>query len=197
MFAYPLLDRDRPCRRQRRQHRWVLGFRLSNVFLARAANVGDLGQILAILNHEINYGVAHFGTQIESFAKLERDFEQSNRFPWVVGIEGSEVVEFARASPWKARGGYDRTCEVGVYVAEIAQGKGIGRALYSVLVPALEAAGFHTVLAGIALPNEASVRLHERFSFTHVGTLPEVGWKQNRWHDVGYWALRFDEAPRG
>ena len=70
--------------------------------------------------------------------------------------------------------------------------KGVGKAIYDQFIPSNVEAGFHTLLAGIRLPNDACVRLHERFGFRHVGTLPEVGYKFDEWHDVGYWALTPD-----
>ena len=71
----------------------------------------------------------------------------------------------------------------------------MGRALYAALLPALEAAGFRTIVAGITLPNPASVRLHESFGFAPVGTFPRIGWKRGAWHDVGYWTLALGAQP--
>jgi phosphinothricin acetyltransferase len=106
-------------------------------------------------------------------------------------LEGTTVLGFARSSPWKSRGGYRATCEVGAYVREEFQGRGIAKALYEEFLPAVQASGFHTALAGIALPNPASIALHEAFGFHHVGTLPEVGRKFEQWISVGYWARTF------
>jgi phosphinothricin acetyltransferase len=72
-------------------------------------------------------------------------------------------------------------------VALDAQGRGVGRALYEALFERLRAGGFHVVVAGITLPNEASVRLHEAVGFRAVGVFPEVGHKFGRWHSVGFW----------
>jgi L-amino acid N-acyltransferase YncA len=66
-------------------------------------------------------------------------------------------------------------------------GRGLGTALYRTLLGELQRRGFHAAIGGIALPNAASVRLHERLGFRHAGTIPEAGWKFERWHDLGFW----------
>ena len=71
-----------------------------------------------------------------------------------------------------------------------AQRRGVARALYGSLIEILRIQGFINALAGIALPNDASVALHERFGFEPVGVLKDVGFKLTQWHDVGWWALR-------
>jgi len=76
---------------------------------------------------------------------------------------------------------------VTVYVSPQTHRQGIGRALYERLFATLQRQGFHAAYAGIALPNAGSVGLHESLGFTHIGTYPEVGFKQGKWHDVGYW----------
>ncbi|HWA81917.1 MAG TPA: GNAT family N-acetyltransferase, partial [Fimbriimonadaceae bacterium] len=152
----------------------------------------DLAGILEILNREILEGYAHFGIEPASLADTEREFDQAGNLPWMVAEQEGVIVGFARANPWKSRGGYRYTCEVGVYVRPEAQGQGVGIRIYESLIPELRSRGFKTLLAGVALPNPASVRLHERFGFQRVGTLPQVGWKQGAWRDVGYWALTFD-----
>lgn len=163
--------------------------------LARIAEKRDLSAILEILNHEIEYGFAHFGTKTQSLVELESDFSaMAQTYPWWVLDDHGLVLAIARASPWKARGGYARSVEVGIYVRQDQQGKGLGKALYGPFLEAVAAAGFHTLLAGIAQPNEPSVRLHEQFGFTHVGTLPEVGFKLGAWRSVGYWAKVLPES---
>lgn len=107
--------------------------------------------------------------------------------PWLVAEQDEQVVGYAYASPWRARMGYRRTMEVTVYLAPDACGRGVGSALYADLLDRLRGEGVHAAMATIALPNEASVRLHERFGFTKVGHLREVGLKFGRWVDVGLW----------
>jgi len=164
--------------------------------IVRPVTLDDLPVILDILNREIREGIAHFGTEPLTIEDLAREFANATAYPWFAAIHYESLVGFARANPWKSRGGYAKTCEVGLYVEPETQGQGVGVALYEQLLPSLQCLGFKTLLGGIALPNPASVRLHEKFGFSHVGTLPQVGWKFGAWRDVGYWALVFPDAPR-
>ena len=119
-------------------------------------------------------------------------------YPWVVGeAETGDIVGFAKASPWKGRCAYDWSVEVTVYVHPEHHGKGIGKALYGKLFPILKAQSYHSLLGGITQPNEASVRLHESFGMKRVAMFETIGWKFEKWHDVGYWQLilRDDDAP--
>ena len=101
--------------------------------------------------------------------------------------QGGLVVGYAYATRWRARAAYRESVESSVYLAPEATGRGLGRALYDVLLPELRGSGLHAVIGGITLPNAASVALHEALGFTHVGTFREVGYKFGRRIDVGYW----------
>lgn len=165
--------------------------------IVREALSNDFQAVAEITAREILEGYAHFGTEPPSPEELLQDWEQSREtYPFFVACEEDRVIGFAKASPWKSRGGYATTCEIGVYVHHEFQRRGTAVALYSALFAQLERRGFHTIIAGIALPNEPSIRLHERVGMKHVGTLPEVGYKFGRRIDVGYWVkvLRKDEG---
>ena len=95
--------------------------------------------------------------------------------PCLVHEEGGKVLGFAWGSPFRDRPAYRFTVETSVYVAEGARGRGVGRTLYGVLFPLLEAQGFRTAVAGITLPNPASVRLHEATGLSPVGGCRAVG----------------------
>lgn len=112
---------------------------------------------------------------------------RSGGLPWLVALEDQAVVGYAYAAPWNARDAYRHTMEVTAYVTPGATGRGIGSALYAELFARLRPLGVHAVIAVIALPNPASVALHERFGLRHAGTFREVGRKFGRWVDVGYW----------
>ena len=110
--------------------------------------------------------------------------------PWlVIEVQGT-VAGYAYATPWKTRSAYRRTVESAIYMAPSQDGQGLGTRLYEALLGELQQLGVHAVLGGIALPNEASVALHERLGFEKVGQLQQVGWKLQRWVDVGYWEKR-------
>jgi phosphinothricin acetyltransferase len=163
----------------------------------RRAEERDCERIAEILRDEILGNFAHFATEPQSAEDVRNDFARfAHTHPWLVAVCDEEpVAGFARAGPWKSRGAYRWTVEVGVYVCGRLRRRGVGRALYAALFPAIEAAGYRTVLAGIALPNEPSVRLHEAFGMRHVGTLPKAGFKLGEWRDVGYWARHFGDGP--
>jgi phosphinothricin acetyltransferase len=118
--------------------------------------------------------------------------------PWFVARDAGAVVGFAYATPWKDRSAYRFAVECTVYVSHTQPRRGIGTALYEALFEALRSGGqVHVVLGGIALPNDASIALHEKFGMEKVGQLREVGLKFGRWIDVGYWErmLKIDEEP--
>jgi phosphinothricin acetyltransferase len=108
-------------------------------------------------------------------------------YPYLAAELDGSVVGYAYASQHRAREAYRWSVDVTVYVNPAAHRKGIGRALYQRLLPILENQGFHAAYAGIAIPNAASIGIHETLGFTHIGTYPEVGFKHGQWHSVGYW----------
>jgi phosphinothricin acetyltransferase len=105
------------------------------------------------------------------------------------GAAGAVVAGYAYACRWRERPAYDWAAEVSVYVDPARQGEGIGRALYAELLERLRAQGFRSAVAGITLPNPASIALHEAMGFESIGALRDIGWKRDAWHDVGYWQL--------
>ena len=115
--------------------------------------------------------------------------------PFLVFEEAGRVLGYANGSAHLARSAYRWSANVSVYTAQDQHRRGIGRALYADLLAILARQGFHSLFAGIALPNEKSVGLHEALGFVHLGTYREVGFKFGRWHDVGYWRLALAEGP--
>ncbi len=117
--------------------------------------------------------------------------------PWLVAEEGGEVVGYAYACRHLERAAYRWAADVSVYVASNRRGEGIGRRLYEELFERLRAQNFQVACAGITLPNEASVALHERLGFARTGTSPRIGWKCGDWHDVSWWQLELMPAEPG
>jgi phosphinothricin acetyltransferase len=109
--------------------------------------------------------------------------------PWLVVEISGHVAGYAYANLWKERSAYRFAVESSVYLDPSMTGRGVGLALYSELLTVLKTKPVHTVIGGIALPNEASVALHERVGFVKVAHFKEVGFKHERWVDVGYWQL--------
>ncbi|WP_228765797.1 arsinothricin resistance N-acetyltransferase ArsN1 family B [Sphingopyxis solisilvae] len=111
-------------------------------------------------------------------------------YPYLVAEVDGQVVGYAYASEHRTRAAYRTSVDVTVYVAPGAQRSGVARGLYSRLLPAAASRGYHAAFAGIALPNKASVALHEAMGFEPVGIYREVGRKFDAWHDVGWWQRR-------
>lgn len=117
------------------------------------------------------------------------------RLPWVVAVREGLVVGYSYASRHRARRAYRWSVEVSVYLHEGEQGRGTGRALYEQLLTAVRSLGYVRALAGITLPNDRSVALHEALGFAPIGVFSAVGFKQGSWHDVGWWQLGLLEPP--
>jgi L-amino acid N-acyltransferase YncA len=105
---------------------------------------------------------------------------------WVAAIDG-RVAGYAYGSQHRTRAAYQTSCDVAVYVDPAFARRGVGCALYGALLPHLKDRGFHAAFGGIALPNPASIALHEACGFSPVGIYREVGWKLGGWRDVGWW----------
>jgi L-amino acid N-acyltransferase YncA len=104
-------------------------------------------------------------------------------------------VGYAYASPFRPRVGYRHTVETTIYLAPEVTGRGIGRALLATLLDRLALLPVHRAVATIALPNDASVGLHETLGYVAAGRLPEVGRKFDQWIDIGYWVLPLRGKP--
>ena len=158
--------------------------------LVRDADPADLPRIAAIYDEQVRTAISTFDLEPRPMAYWEARLTSTEAGDHLlVADAASAVVGYAYSSSYRPRPAYDRTREVSVYLAADARGQGVGRALYAELLDRLRTGGVHTALAVIALPNEASVRLHESFGFVHRGTIREVGWKFGRWIDTGFWQL--------
>jgi phosphinothricin acetyltransferase len=158
--------------------------------MIRPATPSDAPAITAIYNPYVADTIISFETAPvpdEEMAGRIRRIQEN--YPWYVREEDGVILGYAYASQWKSRHAYRFAVETTVYVAPDQVRRGVGAGLYRTLLPDLKARGYHTAMGGISLPNAASVALHEHCGFKWAGTLPEVGWKLDRWVDVGYWAL--------
>jgi phosphinothricin acetyltransferase len=134
---------------------------------------------------------------IEEFR--ERIRSTSRTHPWLVLEDRGEVVGYAYASPHRSRAGYRWAADVTVYVAPSHRRAGVGRRLYAELFERLRRQRFHVALAGVTLPNDASLGLHRAMGFKPVGVYERIGWKAGAWRDVSWWQLELapptDEPP--
>jgi phosphinothricin acetyltransferase len=158
----------------------------------RCARSEDAEQVVAIYNHYVATSVITFEEDAVVASEMaNRILEiQAASLPWLVAEMESRIVGFAYAGKWKTRAAYKFSTEVTVYVRDGLGGWGIGSKLYGQLLPELKSGGMHTAIGGVALPNEASIRLHEKFGFKKTAHFEEVGFKFNRWVDVAYWQRR-------
>ena len=156
----------------------------------------DVAPANALTNHYIIHTVVHFGyapATDEQFADLWRKGRE--RFPWLAAEIDGRFAGYAKAAVWRERDAYARTVETGIYITRESQGRGVGKALYAALLDRVQARGFRTAIGGITLPNAPSVRLHETLGFRHVGDYEAVGYKFDKWHDVGFWQIDLTKWP--
>ena len=115
-----------------------------------------------------------------------------DQYPWLIA-EDSRTLAYAYASPHRSRAAYQTSVDTAIYCAAAARGKGVGKALYSKLLSVLAAQNYVMAYGGIAMPNEASVRLHKAVGFDLVGTYPSVGFKHGAWRDTTWWTKRLSD----
>ncbi len=154
----------------------------------RLAHSADASMIHAIyvpfvINTPVSFELVP-PTELEMRQRIEQTLQTH---PWLIYEERGEILGYAYASQHRTRQAYQWSVDVSAYVHERWRGKGIGKALYTSLFALLRLQGFYNVYAGIALPNAASVALHEAMGMRQVGIYQQVGYKQGRWHDVGWW----------
>ena len=153
--------------------------------MIRNAAAGDAAGVVAIYAPIVRETHTSFELDVPPEDEMARRITSALAF-LVCELDGG-VAGYASATRWRERPAYRFTVEVSVYVHEAHHRRGLAGALYTRLFEDLRARGIHRALAGIALPNAASVAFHERFGFTPVGVFREVGWKFGRWWDVGWW----------
>jgi phosphinothricin acetyltransferase len=162
----------------------------------RAATSEDAAALCLIYAPYVTASAVSFEMEPPREEEMRRRIEAGGGlYPWLAAIdEAGEIAGYAYAGAFRSRPAYRFSVETSVYLRRDVQGRGVGRLLYDPLLATLEAQGFTQAIAAIALPNDASVRLHERLGFGHCGTYRRVGWKLGRWHDVGLWQRALAQA---
>jgi L-amino acid N-acyltransferase YncA len=156
--------------------------------VVRSAAKEDVAGMAAIYNHYIRNTVITFELDELSDADFaDRLASHPPELPWLAIEHDSALIGYCYAAPWKQRRAYGNSVETSIYLDEKVCGNGLGKRAYAVLLSKLGT--YHTVIGGIALPNEASIALHEALGFRKVAHFYEVGYKFDRWIDVGYWQL--------
>ncbi len=158
--------------------------------MIRYAKTDDAAEICKIYNHYVLGTAITFEEEsVSTDAMAQRIADTLQSLPWLVWEQDESLQGFCYASKWKGRCAYRHSVESTVYVRADSIGRRIGSQLYRALLDELRQRKFHTVIGGIALPNDASVALHEKLEFEKVAQFREVGNKFDRWTDVGYWQL--------
>ncbi len=170
----------------------------------RVARAEDAEGILAIYAPIVRETTISFELEPPTVEEMRGRIEATlAKLPWLVCDSNGEIAGYAYASRHRERAAYQWSVDVSVYVREKERGKGLGRGLYTPLLGMLEDLGYYSALAGIALPNPASVGLHEAMGFRPIGIYRSIGYKLGAWRDVGWWQKQLREyagepkPPRG
>ncbi len=159
--------------------------------LIREVSPTDAAALCALYNYYIEHTAISFETDPFSVEEMRSRIGEitAKGFPYYVGEAEGKIVGYCYLHTWNKREAYDTTAEVSIYLADGETGKGYGSLLMKHLLENTDRKRFHQLVAGICLPNEGSVRLHEKFGFRPVSHFPEIGRKFDRWWDVGHWLL--------
>lgn len=154
----------------------------------RPVTFADAAQIAAIYAPFVTDTPVSFESVVPGADEIARRIREADgEFPWLVCDSEGTVAGYAYASRHRARFHYQWSVDVSVYIHESFRRRSIGRALYTALLDMLPLQGFVRAHAGITLPNEGSVGLHEAVGFRQIGIYRNVGFKLGSWHDVGWW----------
>ena len=157
--------------------------------MIRPAAPEDAARVAEIYNRFIAESVVTFEEQPVSTDEMRKRVTDvaAAGHPWLVAEIDGTVAGYAYAKSWHTRSAYRLTLESTIYLAPEFSGRGLGTRLYEALITAARDIPCHSLVGCIALPNPASIALHEKLGFRPVGIFKEVGWKFGRWIDVGYW----------
>jgi phosphinothricin acetyltransferase len=156
----------------------------------RSASPADAAAIAAVYNWYVRNTTVTFEVEpVPADEMARRMADVLGAHEWLVLAEGGDVLGYAYAGRFHARPAYRPTTESTIYLRHGCTGRGLGTRLYGELVRRIFGRGYRHLIGAIALPNDASVRLHEKLGFVKAGHLLRVGCKFERWIDVGYWQL--------
>lgn len=159
--------------------------------MIRTAVKTDAAVIADIYNYYIENTIVTFETSPIDGDEIARRMEKvcDSGHHWLVAEDAGRIAGYAYSSLWAQRAAYRSTAEISVYLRSGEEGKGRGTQLLAALFDKLRSGSTHAVLGGVALPNPASVALHEKFGMEKVAHFREVGYKFDTWIDVAYWQL--------
>jgi L-amino acid N-acyltransferase YncA len=156
----------------------------------RPVTAGDAERIAEIYNWYVLNTIITFETDVVSPQEMTKRIQENFiNHDWLVGEVNQKVVGYAYYGPFRARAAYNHTVESTIYLSQGSMGKGYGRTLYAQLLQSVKDRGFREAIGVIALPNPQSIALHRAMGFAEVGVLKRVGYKFERYIDVGLWQL--------
>jgi len=154
----------------------------------------DIKPCLDIYSHWVTNSVATFEIKPPTMGQFSQRIQSLwPRYPFLVYETKGNILGFCYAQPFNLREAYRWTAESSVYVHSEHQGNGIGRELSLALLDTLKVQNIYSVLAGIALPNESSVGLHESLGYIQAANYRKVGFKFDEWHDVNWYQISLTE----
>ena len=159
--------------------------------MVRAFQKNDIQAILDIYNYYVLNTTVTFDIEAVTFEAFSDKVHKINaEYPFLVFEEEGAILGFAYASRFRPKPAYNYTAESTVYVKHTAHGKQIGTKLYEALIDELKQTEIHTLLGVLTVPNDASIKLHNKFGFKEVAHLKEVGFKFGEWQNIGIWQLK-------
>jgi phosphinothricin acetyltransferase len=162
----------------------------------RIAAPSDAAAIASLYAPIVRETIISFETEPPTAEVMaERIAKTIPMYPFLVAERDGELIGYAYSGQHRERAAYRWSVDVSVYISANARRSGAGRALYNKLFEILRQQNFRSAFAGIALPNDASVGLHEAVGFEPLGVYKEVGFKLGDWRDVGWWRLALSNAP--
>ncbi|MGG7176885.1 N-acetyltransferase family protein [Clostridium paraputrificum] len=162
--------------------------------MIRKVVIEDAKAIVDIYNYYIlNTNITFEEEKLNQEDMEERIKEKIKDHPWIVYEEEGQVIGYGYLGEWRSRSAYRFSKESSIYIDVNARGKGVGIKLYSELIKLAVDYGYHAIVAGITIPNDASVGLHEKLGFEKIAEFKEIGFKNNEWLNVAYWQMILDD----
>ena len=158
--------------------------------MIRDVKLTDAEVICNIYNHYVENTIVTFDIDPLTISDFEEKIKSiTAEFPFIVYEENGQIIGYAYGSKWRPKYAYRFSVESTIYLDKDHTGKGIGKVLYQELIERLKMQKVHNIFGVISLPNDGSVALHEKFGFKKSAHFAEVGWKFDKWIDVGHWQL--------